>query len=71
MKVLTLPEIFFGFGSGSMSVNVSVTSGKDEFINAGQLSVSSSSKDMLLELLPIGLLILLMHVSQAIGFHFL
>ncbi|XP_048127471.1 aspartic proteinase 36 isoform X2 [Rhodamnia argentea] len=55
----------------SMSVNVSVTSGKDEFINAGQLSMGSSSRDMLLELLPIGLIILLMHVSRAMGFHFL
>ncbi|XP_030453784.1 aspartic proteinase 36 isoform X2 [Syzygium oleosum] len=55
----------------SMSVNVSVTSGKDEFINAGQLSMSSFSRDMLLELLPIGLLILLMNVARATGFHFL
>ncbi|KAJ4705058.1 Aspartic proteinase-like protein 2 [Melia azedarach] len=32
----------------SMSVNVSITFGKDRFINAGQLSVSSSTRDMLL-----------------------
>ena len=38
--------------SGSMSVNVSVTFGRDEFINAGQLSVSSSSKNFLLGLVP-------------------
>lgn len=55
----------------SMSVNVSVTSGKDEFINAGQLSTSSSSRDMLVELLPIGLIILIMHVARAMGFPFL
>lgn len=36
----------------SMSVNVSVTFGRDEFINAGQLSVSSSSKNFLLGLIP-------------------
>ncbi|XP_057534988.1 aspartic proteinase 36-like isoform X1 [Amaranthus tricolor] len=36
----------------SMSVNVSVTFGRDEFINAGQLSVSSSSKNFLLGLVP-------------------
>lgn len=35
----------------SLSVNVSVTFGKDEFINAGQFSVSSSSKTLLLEAL--------------------
>uniref|UniRef100_A0A7C9ADQ8 Peptidase A1 domain-containing protein n=1 Tax=Opuntia streptacantha TaxID=393608 RepID=A0A7C9ADQ8_OPUST len=49
----------------SLSVNVSVTFGKDEFINAGQLSVSSSSKSLLLNalvaqtLMSIGFLILL------------
>ncbi|XP_010683966.2 aspartic proteinase 36 [Beta vulgaris subsp. vulgaris] len=36
----------------SLSVNVSVTFGRDEFINAGQLSVSSSSKNFLLGLIP-------------------
>uniref|UniRef100_A0A9I9CWH3 Peptidase A1 domain-containing protein n=1 Tax=Cucumis melo TaxID=3656 RepID=A0A9I9CWH3_CUCME len=34
---------------GSQAVNVSVTSGKNEFVNAGQLSVSSSSRDKLLQ----------------------
>lgn len=49
----------------SLSVNVSVTFGKDEFINAGQLSVSSSSKSLLLNalvaqtLVSMGFLILL------------
>ncbi|KAB1221213.1 Aspartic proteinase-like protein 2 [Morella rubra] len=46
----------------SLSVNVSVVSGK-EFLNAGQLSVSSSSRDMLFELLPVGIVSLLLHVS--------
>ena len=41
--------------SGSLSVNVSITSGK-EFLNAGQLSVSSSTRDMLFELLPTGII---------------
>ncbi|KAI4371339.1 hypothetical protein MLD38_019586 [Melastoma candidum] len=41
----------------SMAVNVSVTSSKDEFINAGRLRVSSSSRDMVLRLLlPVGLM---------------
>lgn len=47
---------------GSLSVNVSVTSSKD-FINAGQLSVSSSSRDiMLFELLPLTVMVFLMHI---------
>ncbi|KAG6744138.1 hypothetical protein POTOM_052848 [Populus tomentosa] len=46
----------------SLSVNVSVTSSKD-FINAGQLSVSSSSRDiMLFELLPLTVMVLTMHM---------
>ncbi|KAL9362132.1 hypothetical protein Peur_044917 [Populus x canadensis] len=46
----------------SLSVNVSVTSSKD-FINAGQLSVSSSSRDiMLFELLPLTVMVFLMHI---------
>ncbi|KAJ0089007.1 hypothetical protein Patl1_32300 [Pistacia atlantica] len=45
----------------STSVNVSITVGKDEFINAGQLSVSSSSRDMLLKLLPLSIIALLFH----------
>ncbi|KAJ0028733.1 hypothetical protein Pint_35805 [Pistacia integerrima] len=45
----------------SSSVNVSITVGKDEFINAGQLSVSSSSRDMLLKLLPLSIIALLFH----------
>ncbi|XP_011014084.1 PREDICTED: aspartic proteinase-like protein 2 isoform X1 [Populus euphratica] len=46
----------------SLSVNVSVTSSKD-FISAGQLSVSSSSRDiMLFELLPLTVMVLTMHL---------
>ncbi|XP_044483555.1 aspartic proteinase 36-like isoform X1 [Mangifera indica] len=45
----------------SSSVNVSVTVGKDEFINSGQLSVSSSSIGMLLKLLPLSIIALLLH----------
>ncbi|CAK7343298.1 unnamed protein product [Dovyalis caffra] len=55
-------DTFKFFLSGSLSVNVSVTSSKD-FINAGQLSVSSSSRDiMLFELLPLIFMVLLMHI---------
>ncbi|XP_030927613.1 aspartic proteinase-like protein 2 isoform X1 [Quercus lobata] len=39
----------------SLSVNVSITSGK-EFLNGGQLRVSSSTRDMLFELLPTGII---------------
>ncbi|XP_059428751.1 aspartic proteinase 36 isoform X2 [Corylus avellana] len=45
----------------SLSVNVSVTSGK-EFLNEGQLSVSSSSREILFELLPMGIMGLLLHL---------
>ncbi|XP_044473964.1 aspartic proteinase 36-like isoform X5 [Mangifera indica] len=45
----------------SLSVNVSITVGKDEFINAGQLSVSSSSRDMLLKMLLLSFIALLLH----------
>ncbi|KAG2686426.1 hypothetical protein I3843_09G005500 [Carya illinoinensis] len=45
----------------SLSVNVSVTSGK-EFLNAGQLSTSNSSRDMLFELLPLGIMGVLLHM---------
>lgn len=57
--------------SGSLSVNVSVTSGKDEFVNAGQLSVCSSSKDMLFKTLLIGILTLVMHAMVLMEFQFL
>ena len=60
------------YSAGSMSVNVSVTSSKDEYINAGQLRSSSSSRDMLVSLLPIGFAMLLMlHKTMFMEFQFL
>ncbi|KAK4776104.1 hypothetical protein SAY87_024065 [Trapa incisa] len=47
----------------SMAVNVSVVSGKDEFINSGQWSVSSSTRDILLQLLPAILIQLMFYLS--------
>ncbi|KAI9153527.1 hypothetical protein LWI28_012708 [Acer negundo] len=56
----------------SSSVNVSITSGKDEYINAGQLSVSSSSRDMMLfKLLPLIIVALLMQSLAFMEFQFL
>ncbi|ONH96349.1 hypothetical protein PRUPE_7G122500 [Prunus persica] len=55
----------------SLSVNVSVTSSKDEYINAGQLSESSSSGDMLFKLLTTGIVVFLMHILVFVEFHFL
>ncbi|XP_015898610.1 aspartic proteinase 36 isoform X2 [Ziziphus jujuba] len=55
----------------SLSVNVSVTSGKDEFVNAGQLNVCSSSRDMLFKTLLIGISALLMHAMVLMEFQFL
>ncbi|KAG8647148.1 aspartic proteinase 36 isoform X2 [Manihot esculenta] len=54
----------------SSSVNVSLTSSKD-FINSGQLSVSSSSRDMLFKLLPLSITSLLMHILASTNFQFL
>ncbi|GMY25022.1 aspartic proteinase-like protein 2 isoform X2 [Fagus crenata] len=53
----------------SLSVNVSITSGK-EFLNAGQLSVSSSSRDMLFEMLPTSIIGLLMQILLLKQFRF-
>ncbi|KAF7818705.1 aspartic proteinase-like protein 2 [Senna tora] len=57
----------------SMSVNVSVTTSKDEFVNAGQFSVRSSGSevDILTELLPLSIVALFMHIIFLWGFHFL
>ncbi|KAL6337034.1 hypothetical protein AAG906_036348 [Vitis piasezkii] len=54
----------------SLSVNVSVTSGKDEFINSGQLSMSSSSQNMLFEPIPRSIKALLIHILVFSGFLF-
>lgn len=45
----------------SLSVNVSVTSSKDEFINAGQLSTSRSSRNIFFELIPMSVIPLLIY----------
>lgn len=58
---------FLYFFPGSLSVNVSVTSGKDEYVNAGQLSASSSQRDMLFKVLSTGILALLMHAFGCNG----
>ncbi|KAL5150116.1 Polyadenylate-binding protein 7 [Glycine soja] len=47
---------------GSLSVNVSVTTSKDEYINAGQLHVSSSEIHILSKLLPVSFVALSMYI---------
>jgi hypothetical protein len=54
----------------SLSVNVSLTTGRD-FINAGQLSLNSSSRNFLFELIPTSVIALLIHVLVLIQFQFL
>lgn len=51
----------------SSSVNVSLAPNKDEFVNAGQLSVSSSSRNILLKLVHLSTNVL-MHILVFIGF---
>ncbi|XP_054798928.1 aspartic proteinase 36-like [Prosopis cineraria] len=46
----------------SLSVNVSVTTTKDEYVRAGQLSVSSSESDILAKLLPLSIAAFFVHV---------
>ncbi|CAA3003292.1 aspartic ase 2 [Olea europaea subsp. europaea] len=56
----------------SLSVNVSITSGKDEFVNAGQLRVSSgSSSSVLLKLVNKSNNALLLHILVIVGLLFL
>ncbi|KAL2502691.1 Eukaryotic aspartyl protease family protein [Forsythia ovata] len=56
----------------SLSVNVSITSGKDEFVNAGQLSVSSgSSSSVHLKLIYKSNNTLLLHILVVVGLLFL
>ncbi|CAA2970443.1 aspartic ase 2 [Olea europaea subsp. europaea] len=55
----------------SLSVNVSITSGKDEFVNAGQLNVSSGSSSILLKLINKNNNALLLHIFGVIGLVFL
>ncbi|XP_017977676.1 PREDICTED: aspartic proteinase-like protein 2 isoform X1 [Theobroma cacao] len=54
----------------SLSVNVSITSSKD-FINEGQLSVSSSTIEMLFKLIPLSFITLLMQLLEFVEFQFL
>lgn len=55
----------------SLSVNVSITSGKDQFMNAGQLNMSSSSIEMLFKVLPLSILALFLHSLSFMEFQFL
>ncbi|GAB4856524.1 hypothetical protein Ancab_014441 [Ancistrocladus abbreviatus] len=55
----------------SSSVNVSLTFGKDEFINAGQLSVSSSSRKILFGPTPTSFEAILTQILVSIGFFIL
>ncbi|KAF9598342.1 hypothetical protein IFM89_027049 [Coptis chinensis] len=55
----------------SRSVNVSLASGKNEFINAGQLSVSSSTQAKLHKLMLIAAASFLVHISMFSGCRFL
>lgn len=65
-------ELYMNFHfPGSTSVNVSITSSKD-FINAGQLSMSSSSREMFFKMMPIGFIaLLLLHTAIFVEFQFL
>ncbi|KAE8704595.1 Eukaryotic aspartyl protease family protein isoform 2 [Hibiscus syriacus] len=54
----------------SLSVNVSITSGKD-FINEGQLSVSSSTREMLFKLIHLSFITLLIQLLEFVEFQFL
>ncbi|CAL5422260.1 unnamed protein product [Camellia sinensis] len=48
----------------SLSVNVSITASKDEFVNPGQLSVSSSSRTMLFKLISTGITLFMNRLSM-------
>ncbi|XP_043702450.1 aspartic proteinase 36-like [Telopea speciosissima] len=52
----------------SLSVNVSETSGKGEFVNAGQLSVSSSLSVNVHVLIPTSIVAFLVHIFLFVGF---
>lgn len=57
---------------GSSPVNVSITSSKDESVNSGELSVSGSSKNVFLEVVPSSTCAIIMRVLLlSIGFGFL
>ncbi|XP_020272485.1 aspartic proteinase-like protein 2 [Asparagus officinalis] len=46
----------------SLSVNVSSSSGKNEFVNTGQLDLSGSLRNVNYSILPMGLVVFLLHV---------
>ncbi|CAL5350872.1 unnamed protein product [Camellia sinensis] len=48
----------------SLSVNVSITASKDEFVNPGQLSVSGSSRTMLFKLISTGITLFMNRLSM-------
>ncbi|KAI4300382.1 hypothetical protein L6164_033768 [Bauhinia variegata] len=54
----------------SLAVNVSVTTSKDEYINPGQFSVSSSQVDIPTKLLPLSIVVLFMHIIVIIECQF-
>ncbi|MFQ6664759.1 hypothetical protein Gotur_031757 [Gossypium turneri] len=54
----------------SLSVNVSITSSKD-FVNEWQLSVSSSTKEMLFKLIPLSFITFLIQLLELVEFQFL
>ncbi|GMH30176.1 hypothetical protein Nepgr_032019 [Nepenthes gracilis] len=64
---LAQQRIGWAYYDCSLSVNVSVTFGKDEFINAGQLSVSSSSKTTLFRLIPTTFEAIVSQIVASIG----
>ncbi|XP_059627085.1 aspartic proteinase 36-like [Cornus florida] len=57
----------------ALSVNVSTTTnaGKSEFVNAGQIGNSSSSRDAVYKLIPSSIVALLLHISVFGSFSFL
>ncbi|GLT89878.1 hypothetical protein SLE2022_078400 [Rubroshorea leprosula] len=55
----------------SLAVNVSITSGEDEFVNAARLSMSTSRQDMLFKVLQLSFMALLIHLIDFMEIQFL
>ncbi|GKV37616.1 hypothetical protein SLEP1_g45626 [Rubroshorea leprosula] len=55
----------------SLDVNVSITSDKDEFVNAARLSMSTSRQDMLFKVLQLSFMALLIHLIDFMEIQFL
>lgn len=55
----------------SLSVNVSITSGKDEYVNAGQLSLTSSSSRLFFNFEPLSTIVLFTCILALVGCLFL